>query len=76
MLERFADYWNKDAVHFDRIVFLPIPDSTVRLANLQSGSLDLIERVAATDVDTVKKDTRLKFAEITEPRLYRASRST
>jgi len=52
VLDRFADYWNKDAIHFDRIVFLPIVDSTVRLVNLQSGGLDLIERVAATDVDT------------------------
>ena len=37
VLDRFADYWNKDLVKFDRIVFTPIPDSTVRLANLQSG---------------------------------------
>jgi peptide/nickel transport system substrate-binding protein len=65
VLERFADYWNKDAIKFDRVSFLPIPDSTVRLANLQSGGLDLIERVAATDVDTVKKDARLKLADIT-----------
>src|SRR6266566_7513850 len=65
VLDRFPDYWNKSAIHFDRIVFLPIVDSTVRLANLQSGGLDLIERVAATDVDTVKKDGRLKLAEIT-----------
>ena len=66
VLERFADYWNKDAVHFDRVIFLPIVDSTVRLANLQSGGLDLIERVAATDVDAVQKDPRLKLSEITE----------
>jgi peptide/nickel transport system substrate-binding protein len=65
VLDRFADYWDKDAVHFDRIVFLPITDSTVRLANLQSGGLDLIERVAATDVDAVKRDRRLKHVEIT-----------
>ena len=65
ILERFADYWNKDAIHFDRIEFLPIPDSTVRLANLQSGGLDLIERVAATDVAAVQKDKKLKLAEIT-----------
>ena len=65
VLERFADYWNRDAIHFDRIVFLPIPDSTVRLANLRSGSLDLIERVAATDVDAVKQDGRLALAEAT-----------
>ncbi len=66
VLARFADYWNKDTTKFDRIVFLPIPDSTVRLANLQAGGLDLIERVAATDVDAVKKNSRLKLsAEIT-----------
>jgi peptide/nickel transport system substrate-binding protein len=65
VLDRFADYWNKGAVHFDRIIFLPIPDTTVRLANLQSGGLELIERVAATDIDTVKKDGRLKLADIT-----------
>jgi peptide/nickel transport system substrate-binding protein len=65
VLDRFADYWNKDAIHFDRVTFLPIPDATVRLANLQSGQLDLIERLAATDLDTAKKDSRLKTAGIT-----------
>jgi peptide/nickel transport system substrate-binding protein len=65
VLDRFADYWNKDAIHFDRIVFLPVVDSTVRLANLQSGQFDLIERVAATDLDAIKQDSRLKLATIT-----------
>ncbi|MBV9552112.1 MAG: ABC transporter substrate-binding protein, partial [Alphaproteobacteria bacterium] len=65
VLDRFADYWNKDAIHFDRIVFLPIVDSTVRLSNAQSGQLDLIERVAATDIDTVAKDSRLKLTATT-----------
>jgi peptide/nickel transport system substrate-binding protein len=65
VLERFVDYWNRDAVHFDRIVFLPIPDSTVRLANLQSGGLDMIERLAATDLDVARQDNRLKVSTIT-----------
>src|ERR1700676_1798615 len=65
VLDRFVNYWNKDAVKFDRIVFTPIPDSTVRLANLQSGGLDMIERLAATDVETVRKDPRLKLSTIT-----------
>jgi len=65
VLERFADYWDKDKIKLDRIVYLPIPDSTVRLANLQSGGLDMIERVAAHDLDTVRKDPRLKLATIT-----------
>ncbi len=65
VVERFADYWNKGAIHFDRIVFMPIPDSTVRLANLQSGGLDMIERLAATDLETARKDPRLKVSTIT-----------
>jgi peptide/nickel transport system substrate-binding protein len=64
VVERFADYWDKDKIKLDRIVYLPIPDSTVRLANLQSGGLDLMERVAATDLDTVRKDARLKLAAV------------
>jgi peptide/nickel transport system substrate-binding protein len=60
--ERFADYWNKDAVFIDKIVFLPIVDATVRLANLKSGGLDLIERVLATDIKDVRADSRLKLS--------------
>ncbi|MGE0715757.1 MAG: ABC transporter substrate-binding protein [Alphaproteobacteria bacterium] len=66
VVERFADYWDKGAVAFDRIHYLPVVDATVRLANLQSGQLDIVERVAATDVDTVKKNSRLRLAQVTE----------
>src|ERR1700730_17827967 len=62
VLEKFADYWNKDNVFIDRVVFLPIVDATVRLANLKSGGLDLIERVLATDIKDVRADKRLKLA--------------
>jgi peptide/nickel transport system substrate-binding protein len=62
VFERFADYWNKDNVFIDRVVFLPIVDSTVRLANLKSGGLDLIERVLATDIKDVRADSRLKLS--------------
>src|SRR4030081_299094 len=48
VFEKFTDYWNKDNVFIDRVVFLPIVDSTVRLANLKSGGLDPIERVLGT----------------------------
>ena len=60
--EKFADYWNKDNVSIDRVVFLPIVDATVRLANLKSGGLDLIERVLATDIKDVRADSRIKLS--------------
>jgi peptide/nickel transport system substrate-binding protein len=62
VFEKFADYWNKDNVFIDRIVYLPIVDATVRLANLKSGGLDLIERVLATDIKDVRADSRLKLS--------------
>src|SRR6202166_2843523 len=62
VFEKFADYWNKDNIHIDRIVFLPINDVTVRLANLKSGGLDLIERLLATDIKAVQADPKLKLS--------------
>src|SRR3954465_935916 len=60
--EKFADYWNKDNIFIDKVVLLPIVDATVRLANLKSGGLDLIERVLATEHKTVEADPKLKLA--------------
>src|SRR4051812_27127928 len=62
VVEKFADYWDKDKLHIDRITYLPIVDSTVRLANLRSGGLDLIERLNATDINEVRSDSRLKLS--------------
>ena len=61
VLDRFADYWDKDRIHIDRITYRPIPDSTVRLANLRAGALDIIERVLATDIPAVRSDPKLKL---------------
>jgi peptide/nickel transport system substrate-binding protein len=66
VVEKFADYWNKDNVFLDRIVYRPIVESTVRLANLKSGSLDIIERALATDLKEIKADAKLKLATQTE----------
>jgi peptide/nickel transport system substrate-binding protein len=65
-LERYPNYWNKGEIHFDKIVYLPIVDSTVRLANLKSGQLDFIERVGTSDIPALKTDNRFKISRITE----------
>src|SRR5215211_7703768 len=62
VVEKFKDYWNKDNVHVDRIVYQPIVDSTVRLANLKSGGLDLAERLLATDLKEIRSDPKLKLS--------------
>jgi peptide/nickel transport system substrate-binding protein len=66
VLERYANYWNKGTVNFDKVVFTPIPDATVRLANLRSGQLDFIERVAPSDMEKIASEKKFKTASITE----------
>ena len=66
VFERYANYWNKAAIHMDKIIFTPVPDSTVRLANLRAGQFDFIERVNPSDMEGLKKDSKLKVARITE----------
>lgn len=70
VLEKYDGYWNKDNIHFRKIEFRPFTDATVRLANLRSGQLDMLERLAATDAPGVQKDKKLKFGSITEIGYY------
>ena len=61
-LERFAQYWDAGNIHLDRVTYQVIPNSSIRLANLQAGSTDLVEYVIPTDVEAVRKDPKLKLA--------------
>jgi len=70
IVEKYDGYWNKENVHLSRIEFRPFIDATVRLANLKSGQLDMLERLAGTDAKEVQKDKRLKFGQITEIGYY------
>jgi peptide/nickel transport system substrate-binding protein len=65
VLEKFADHYDAESYSFDRLIFLPIPDTTVRLANLRSGDLDMLERLAPSDVAGVKADGNLAFSAAT-----------
>ncbi|WP_243370700.1 ABC transporter substrate-binding protein [Microvirga solisilvae] len=65
VLERFKEHWDAKNYNFERIVFQPIPDTTVRLANLKSGNLDMLERLAPSDVPAAKSDANLVFAPVT-----------
>jgi peptide/nickel transport system substrate-binding protein len=66
VFERYAQYWDKDKIHFDKVIYTPVPDATVRLANLRAGQFDFIERVAPSDIEKLKSDAKLKVARITE----------
>lgn len=61
VLDKFDKHRDADKYHFERITYLPIPDTTVRLANLRSGDLDMIEALNPSDVPQVKQDRNVQF---------------
>ena len=60
-LGRFADYWDAKDIHFDKVVYQILVDSSVRLANLKAGTVDLSEYITPTDAAAVKADPKLKL---------------
>ena len=62
VLKRFPGYWDAKNIHFDEVVYEPNPNSSVRLANLQAGALDIVEYIVPTDVPAVQRDPKLKVA--------------
>jgi peptide/nickel transport system substrate-binding protein len=73
VVDRFPGYWNASAVSLDRIIYQPIPDTTVRLVNLEAGKLDMVERLGPTDVAKVKADPHLRLISITALAFYALS---
>jgi peptide/nickel transport system substrate-binding protein len=60
-LQRFDQYWDAGRIYFDQVVFQPMPDTTVRTANLLAGGLELVERLQPTDLGQLKENKRVKI---------------
>lgn len=61
-LEAFDEYW-RGTPDIDRVVFRPIPDETVRITNLRSGTVQLIDGVAPQLVPQIESDDSLTLKE-------------
>jgi peptide/nickel transport system substrate-binding protein len=58
---RDPNYYDASKVHLDKIVYKIIADSTTRFNNLRSGDAQVLDAVAATDVDALTADSKLKL---------------
>ena len=63
VLEKYAQHWRAADYAFDRLIFRGMPDSSVRLANLKAGGVQLIERLAPSDVGGVGQDKSLQVVD-------------
>jgi peptide/nickel transport system substrate-binding protein len=60
-LVKYPGYWDKDRFGYDEVAYFYVPDSTVRLSRVRAGDLDIAERIAPTDLKTVRDDPNLKL---------------
>lgn len=64
VLEKFPGYCRGDKQYFDRLVFRPIADETVRLANLRSGTLQLVDAVPPQAVAALSRESSVRVQQI------------
>jgi peptide/nickel transport system substrate-binding protein len=65
VLERSPHYFDPKTATFDQVVFRIITDNNVRLANLRSGDVDLMQQVIPTDAASLRKEGRFEVASVT-----------
>jgi peptide/nickel transport system substrate-binding protein len=63
VLERFDGYWDAAAIKLQQVTYLPIPAANVRLANLRAGALDIMERVAPTDLKEARAQRGIRVVD-------------
>lgn len=61
VLEKSDQYYDKAKVHLDKIIYKPIPDQNIRLANLRSGDVQVAEAIQPSDVPSVRNDSSLQL---------------
>ena len=64
VLEKFPGYWRGADQKFDRLVYRPLPDETVRLANLRSGTLQLIDSVPPQAVPAMARESGIRVSQM------------
>lgn len=61
-LERFDDYW-RGAPAIENIKILPYADANVRVTNLVSGELDILNKIAYKDIKTLDENPDITLME-------------
>jgi peptide/nickel transport system substrate-binding protein len=69
------NYYGAADVKLDRVIYRIIADGTTRFNNLRAGDVEVLDTVAATDVDALRADSNLRLVS-SDSLATRASRST
>jgi peptide/nickel transport system substrate-binding protein len=58
-LKRFEGYWRQGLPLAPALTYQPIPDTAVKLTNLKSNAIDIVDEIDTKDADAVSRDNTL-----------------
>ncbi|MGM0602683.1 MAG: ABC transporter substrate-binding protein [Bacillota bacterium] len=64
VLEKNENYWQEGLPYLDEVVYKPFTDGNVRLVNMTSGELDLIDEVPPKDMEKLSEDNSVKVSTV------------
>ena len=62
-VRRFPGYWKAGLPYLDEVVYKGIPDNTVKLTALRTGTLDLIDDLPPKDIAATRANPKLRVVE-------------
>jgi peptide/nickel transport system substrate-binding protein len=70
VLEKNANYWKEGLPKLDKVTFRIIPESSTRIAELQTGAIDIMKKVEVSQVSAVKEESFLTLMDVGSPTVY------
>ena len=70
VLEKNENYWKEGLPKLDKVTFKVIPEASTRLAELQTGKIDVMKRVEVAQAETVKGTDFLELKEVGTPTVF------
>jgi peptide/nickel transport system substrate-binding protein len=65
VIDKSPFYYARNKVKLNRIVFRIITDTSARAANLRSHDIDVLDRIASTDLPAIQRDKSLRVIKAT-----------
>lgn len=70
IFEANPDYWEDGYPKVKRLIFRPIPESTTRMAAIQTGEVDIVTRLSSEEAEALKAVPNVKMINYPVDRVY------
>lgn len=70
VLVKNENYWKQGLPKLDKVTFRFIPEATTRLAEMQTGAIDVMKKVEISQTDSIKGMSDLELMQVGSPTVY------